>query len=491
MIVRLKRSITLGISMGFLVLFGLLTFPHTGLTQPENQYEGPRFEGERPRRALDHLKSIEKGLAYVAEKTRPAVVTVYVEKKIKKRGFPFKFSPQNKRRRRRKARGLGSGVIIRSNGYIVTNYHVVKDVDEIKVLLHNQKRVNARIVGSDPRTDLAVLKIDRSNLPELDFADSNKLRVGNWAIAVGSPFSLESSVSFGHISALNRSIQATQYENFVQTDAAINRGNSGGPLVNIEGEIIGINTIIQSTSGGSQGIGFASASNLVSRTVSDLIEHGQVKRAWLGVSIQRLSGENLQKHFGTDQGALVAQVKSNSPADTAGLEQGDVIVDLNGESIPGPAELQQSIIQHNPGDSVTLTVIRENERTTIGVTLGIRPSPNRPGREASSKFDGLLRQLGLKLNNLSPEQAQELGLDVNHPVPYVDKIKRGSVAQKSGVRPEDVILTVNRRNVKSVSDLKETLRRLKQQGSDSVLFLIQREGKRLYVSIPLPPEQKQ
>lgn len=474
------RSTVSVLSLG---LYLLMAIPAARTAPDAPTYQGPRFTGERPAEALNTLKNIEKGLHYAAEKARPAVVTIYVTKNVPRRTFPFRFGPQGDRRQ---VRGLGSGVIIRENGYILTNYHVVKNVDEIKVLLYSQERVDATIVGTDPSTDLAVLKIDRTNLPELDFANSNSVQVGDWAIAVGSPFSLRNSVSYGHVSALHRSVQATRYENFIQTDAPINRGNSGGPLVNVEGEIIGINTLIQSTSGGSQGIGFASASNLAKRTATDLIKHGEVRRAWLGVSIQTLSSKALQEHFGADHGALVADVKKNSPAEKAGLKSGDLIVALNETTIQNPKTLQQRVIAHDVGDEVTLTVLRDGERTTLSVTLGARPDQQEASSSNVPEDDGLLPRLGLKLGTVSPEAAKRGGLEVDHPVLVVEGLRRGSVAHRAGLRPKDLILLVNRTEITSVDAFEQYLAKRRKAGKDSVLLLIRRGTRNLYVTLPLP-----
>ncbi len=474
---------------GLFSYLGGTTIPGSTPSRADTVYEGPRFDGNPPGDSLSTLNTIEKGLNYVSKKTRPAVVTVFIEKQVEvKRGFPFGFRPPGQEHPERKVRGLGSGAIIRSDGYIVTNYHVLKDVTDVQVLLHNQNRVDAEIVGTDPSTDLAVLKIDRTNLPELDFADSGKLKVGDWAIAVGSPFSLKNSVSFGHVSALNRSIQATQYENFIQTDAPINRGNSGGPLVNTEGKIIGINTLIQSTSGGSQGIGFASASNLVRRTVNDLIEYGKVKRAWLGVSIQKLPDDQLKENFGASQGALVAEVMDNSPADTAGLQSGDLIVRFEGEPVQGPADLQQSVIKQQPGDEISLKILREKDEKTIEITLGERPEQEKSTKDGPSG-DEIFQRLGLKIGTLTEEQARQLGLEGREELPYVKGLRRGSPAQQAKLRPRDVILSVNQDSVKSVSDLKQSLKGLIKKGADSALLLIQRRSNRLYLSLPLPSEE--
>lgn len=467
-------------------VFLVVSLPVQSTAENGTKYDGPRFEGSLSENSLDLLETVEKGLNQAARKARPAVVTVFVEKKINRnRGFPFRFRSPRQPRRQRKVRGLGSGVIIRSNGYIVTNHHVIEGMTDIKVLLPNQEKVDARLVGADPKTDLAVLKINRTNLPELDFADSDRLKVGQWAIAIGSPFALENSVSYGHVSALERSIQATKYENFVQTDAPINRGNSGGPLVNIRGKIIGINTIIQTTSGGSQGVGFASASNLVKRTVTDLIEHGEVKRSWLGVTIQKLPGKVLEQHFGYDHGALVASVRPGSPADESGLKPGNLIIALGDRTIEGPADLQQAIIAHDIGEDVILRVVRDGKTETVTVTLGERPDPREQAKEQSTGSK-LLAKLGLGLREISADQAREWGFDVDHPLVQVARLVRGSVAHRAGLRPEDVILSLNRETVTSLGSFKKNLSQLAAAGRDSLLLLIRRDQQRLYVTVPLP-----
>ncbi|MFB6347359.1 MAG: Do family serine endopeptidase [bacterium] len=477
------------------LVFGLLSGPVPVYTADTPVYSGPRFEGTVPEESLAVMKQIEKGLNYTAEKSRPAVVTIYVEKNIKRPGFPFRFGPKGipkprrdeGRSQGRKVRGLGSGVIIRSNGYILTNYHVIKDVNEIKVLLHNKKKVSATVVGKDPRTDLAVLKINRRKLPELDFADSSKLNVGQWALAVGSPFSLSNSVSVGHVSALERSIQATQYENFVQTDAPINRGNSGGPLVNIQGEIIGINTIIQSTSGGNQGVGFASASNLAKRTARDLIQYGEVKRAWMGVSIQGLSKRNLQSHFDATQGAVVVKVMTNSPAADGGLKRGDLILAMDGTSIESPTDLQRRVIQHEPGEQVGVVIQRNGEQKKLTITLGERPDAGTSRRaNRSERKESILDKLGLSLTEISPEEANRSGFNVDQPILQIQRIQRGSLAHQSGLRPKDLILSINRTPVKGLNSFRKKMNTMVKSGTESVLLLIHRDGRRLYRSLALP-----
>lgn len=473
--------------MNGLTVLALLIAVTGGAGSPSNAdspaYEGPRFTGERPDGALRALEDIQAGLNYAAAKARPAVVTIYVTREVQRRTFPFRFGPPGRERR---VRGLGSGVIIRSSGYILTNHHVVKNVDRIKVLLHNQQRVSARIVGTDPGTDLAVLKVDRRQLPALEFADSDEVEVGDWALAVGSPFSLQNSVSFGHVSALHRAIQATRYENFIQTDAPINRGNSGGPLVNIEGEIIGINTLIQSTSGGNQGIGFASAANLARRTARDLIEHGEVRRAWMGVSIQQLAPRKLEEHFGADRGAVVSEVQDDSPADRAGLQAGDLIVSLDGRTIEDPGALQRRVIQHDPGEEVRVTVLREGERRTLTVTLGKRPAQTGARSGARSSRDGILSDLGVRLGTVSPKRARRWGVQSDDPVLAIKQVRRGSIAHRAGLRPNDLILTVNRRPLASVEAFRSYLQKAREAGRESVLLLVRRRDNNLFVTLPLP-----
>ena len=305
------------------------------------------------------VRQFSEAFADVAEKAKPAVVTIITNKTINMDRFGgndmfFFFFPEGDRRQEFKTNALGSGVIVdQKNGYILTNNHVVDDVDEIRVKLIDKREFDATVIGKDPKSDLAVLQIEAKNLKEIKLGDSEKIRVGEWVMAVGSPFSenLSHTVTTGIVSALGRSnILASQsYENFIQTDAAINPGNSGGALLNMKGELVGINTAI-ATGGyerGNRGVGFAIPSNMASRIMSDLIEKGYVSRSWLGVYIQELDDKTAKAlDLDTRDGALITDVVSGSPAEKAGIQEGDIIVSFNGESITDPSNLKNVVCGH-------------------------------------------------------------------------------------------------------------------------------------------------
>jgi len=273
-------------------------------------------------------------------------------------------------------RGQGSGFIISKDGYILINNHVVGDADLIKVKLSDGREFKAKVIGTDPQSDVAVIKIDATNLPVLRLGDSDKLEVGEWVIAIGNPFGLSQTVTVGVVSAKGRSrIGINDYEDFIQTDAAINPGNSGGPLVNIHGEAVGMNTAIFSRSGGYMGIGFAIPINMAKAIKDQLLKKGKVTRGWLGVVIQDID-EELAKSFGLEktEGVLIAEVSEGSPAEKAGLKQGDIILRLNGKKVDDLGELRNKIALTAPGTKVKLEVLRENKRRTIQVTIGEQPA---------------------------------------------------------------------------------------------------------------------
>lgn len=458
----------------------------------------------KPKAALETARSMEKAFHYAAEKARPAVVTIYTRKQVKAPGFPFR-TPNGDPRlddffkrffdrpepRSREVTGLGSGIIMRSDGYIVTNYHVVAQADEIEVLLSNRESVKAEVVGTDEESDLAVLKIDRTNLPTLEFADSSKLNVGQYAIAIGSPFQLRNSVSVGHVSALHRAINAKRFEDLVQTDAAINRGNSGGPLINIEGEVIGINTLIMSEgSQGSQGVGFAISSNLAKRTARDLIEYGRVKRPWLGVIIQELTTE-MSKHVDAEHGVIVAEVKDGSPAAKAGIEAGDVILKFNGKTVRTPHDLQRLVLAQKIGDEVEVTVHQQGgDVKSYTVTLGELPSQTGPSEstdesdQSEDKPDNISQKLGMQLEQLTEKEAKQAGVVPPRPVLKVAEIQRGSPAMKANLRPGDLILRVGDEPVESVDQFNSLLSKVKESGESKVLLHVRRDSN-FFTLLPL------
>lgn len=471
-------------------------------------YEGSHETPERPQAALRAAKNVEKALTYASRRARPAVVTIFTRKEVSAPGFPFQAPHGNDRfdeffrrffdvpqQRSRKVTGLGSGMIIRSDGSVLTNYHVIAQADEIEVMLNNRESVKAEVVGSDEESDLAVLKVNRTGLPTLDFANSNELQVGEYAIAIGSPFQMTNSVSVGHVSALHRAINAKRYEDLIQTDAAINQGNSGGPLVNIEGEAIGINTLILSQgSRGSQGVGFAISANLAERTAEDLIEYGRVKRPWLGVVIQEVTSE-MAEHVEAENGVIVSEVKEGSPADESGLKPGDVIVEFDGEDVRTPHDLQRRVLSKSIGDEVTLTVhSREEGRKTLTTTLVELPREDEPrsGRvspdeEESTPEEPMSLKLGMKLGTLSEEEARSQGMVPPRTVLQVQDIKRGSAASQARLQPGDLILRIGNEPITSEEKFNEILTRLHERGEDKVLLHVRRDSN-FFTLLPLDPQ---
>jgi len=469
-------------------------------------YDGPNVVEKRPDESIAVAQQLENAFNFAAERVRPAVVTVYTEKKVEARPFPSPFFrgeqferffddmfPEREGRSRR-VTGLGSGVIIRENGYIITNFHVIKDVDEIQVKLNNDEQIDAEIVGSDPKTDLAVLKIDRTQLPTAEFTNSSEVKVGQWAIAIGSPFHLRNTVNIGHVSATHRSITSprqntSQFQDFIQTDAAINRGNSGGPLVDIEGRVIGINTMIQSTSGGSQGIGFAVSSDLARRTANDLIEHGEVKRPWLGVVIQQLEDEVRKEHFGEEAGVVVSQVVEGSPAEKAGIQQGDFITHFDGKRLKSTADLQNEVLSHTVDDKVTITLKRNEETLELSTTLAELPddpsAAASPQQEPSQQDPQMIEPLGMELEAISPERSEEFGLKRKQPFFQVKEVSPRSPARRRGVKPGALILEVDRRSFSSVQELSGYLKEKVERGGDNALLLINQDGTYFYHAFPL------
>lgn len=350
--------------------------------------------------------------------------------------------------------GLGSGVIIRDDGYIVTNSHVVADADEVTITLHNGKKMDAEVIGTDPQTDIAVIKVDGKDLTSADLGDSDKLKVGQWVVAAGSPFNLSQTITAGIVSAVGRSnVGIAAYEDFIQTDAAINPGNSGGPLVNLRGEVIGINTAIFSRSGGYMGIGFAIPATMVRTIMDRLISDGFVERGYLGIMIQPLD-EDFSRSFsfvGTD-GALVGQVAKDGPAGTAGVQQGDIVVSIDGESVKDPTELKHVVADKKPGSKVELKVYRDGAYRMLKVKLGKLES-EQPGVSTEDSSD----EIGLSYDTLTPEIAARYGIDADAGV-IVLNVDPSSAAARAGLRAGDVISKIDGVLVSDRSGFREALR---------------------------------
>lgn len=432
----------------------------------------------------------------LAEQVKSGVVNIRVEKVVKGReeishffqGDPFGrrnpfgdfFGPRPRGNNRPvpKQHGLGSGFIIDDSGHIVTNNHVIEGADTILVTLSNKKEYKAALIGRDPKTDVALLKIDHANdLNPLAMGDSNALSVGEWVVAVGSPFGLEQTVTAGIVSAKGRVIGAGPYDDFIQTDASINPGNSGGPLINMKGEVIGINTAIVP---GGQGIGFAIPINLVQGIVEQLKNNGEVTRAWLGVGIQDLTKE-LGDYYGikSRKGVLVTEVYENSPASKGGIKVEDVIVSVDGTGVDSGRALSRIIANLPVGEHTRISILQNGKSKDLSVELAKRTDEEITGQIPMKESDGL----GIKASDMSPEIANHFGYGENLQGVVVLEVKQGSKAEKAGVRQGDIVVAVNRVKIKTVGDYRKEVKRV-DEGKEVQLLL--RRGKAGFIALAIP-----
>ncbi len=447
--------------------------------------------------ALQPAVGGDHNFVQIAKTVKPAVVNVFSTRSGKGEGpamTPFddpffrRFFGDEFFRRfeqpHRKERGLGSGVIVEANGLIVTNNHVVSKADEIKVFLSDKREFKAKLIGTDAKTDIAVLKIEADGLHTIAWADSDRLEVGEFVLAVGNPFGLTQTVTLGIVSALGRAAGIAEYEDFIQTDAAINPGNSGGALVNVQGELVGINTAIYSQSGGNMGIGFAVPSNLARSIVEQLVKHGKVVRGWLGVSIQDLSPE-LASQFGLSEpkGVLVSEVLDDSPAKRAGLERGDVIVEYDGKPAENPTQLRNAVAQTIVGKKVVVKFIRDKKTRTVEVAIVEQPkniaqSGGEEGGESASS-SGLLSDLDVR--ELTSELAARFGLGAHERGVLIARVQPGSKADEAGLKEGDLILEVNRQSTATFKAYERVAAKLGK--NQAVLLLIKRQGRPFFVTL--------
>jgi serine protease Do len=382
----------------------------------------------------------------------------------------------------RRQQGAGSGFIISQDGLILTNHHVVGDADRVTVKLTDGREFTAKTIGTDPPSDVAVIKIEAKGLPVLPLGDSDAMEVGDWVIAAGSPFGLTQTITVGVISAKGRSqLGLADFEDFMQTDAAINPGNSGGPLLNLQGEAIGVNTAIASQSGGFIGIGFAIPSNMVKAIQQQLVTRGKVVRGYMGVSIQPLTSALAQSlRINTTEGVLVADVAPGSPAAKAGLKRGDVIVSFNGQAVHDPGHLRNLVAMSAPGTKATLQILRENQKREVSVELAELPRERtaaRGGEEAPAPA-----RLGFGVQNLTPELAKQLGIERPEGV-VVTQVDPNSEAYQAGVRRGMVIREINQQEVKNVEDFRQAVQKAEQ--SKQVLLLVQSPQATMYLTFPI------
>jgi serine protease Do len=435
------------------------------------------------------LGKLSDALAEVADAVRPSVVNISTTSTVTMEDNPegnlfndpfFRrfFGDQfDHHKRKYKSAALGSGVIVSENGYILTNNHVVKGAEEIRVVLSDKREFKGKIVGVDPRTDLAVVKISAKGLPAARMGDSSKLKTGDIVLAVGTPFGLNSTITMGIVSAVGRSnVGIADLEDFIQTDAAINPGNSGGALVNTNGEVVGINTAIFSTSGGYMGIGFAIPSDMAKTVMDSIIKHGKVIRGWLGVSIQDLTPD-IAKSLGIKQetGALVADVVKDSPAEKAGLKRGDVIVSLDGKPVEDSTSLRNMVSAAAPGKTVELKIIREGKEQTLTAALAEFKE-----RKVVKKveYNNVLK--GLTLQELTASLRDQIGIPENVNGVVITDIGADSPAQGI-LQAGDVILEVNRHGIKNLSEYDRLVSKIGEK--DPVLLLIYRDGGTIYITL--------
>jgi len=387
----------------------------------------------------------------------------------------------------RRTQSLGSGFIIDSSGIVVTNFHVVADADEINVILDDNTSYAAEVVGRDQKTDLAVLRVKADvDLPSVPWGDSEASRVGDWIVAIGNPFGLGGSVTAGIISARGRNINAGPYDNFIQTDASINRGNSGGPMFNLDGEVIGINTAIFSPSGGSVGIGFAIPSNLAKRVVAQLVEFGRTKRGWLGVQIQTVNDE-IAESLGLDRarGALVSKVNEGGPADEGGIEAGDVILEFAGREVAEMRNLPRIVADTEIGDVVDVLLWRKGAERSVRVKVGELEEVQEAAFTPHGPTPGRGEVLGMSLSTLNEATRSEFQLGDETKGVLVIGVDGSSAAADRGIRPGDVIVEVNQEPVTSPKEVSDKVKSVQDGGRKSVLLLVERAGDLRFVAVRL------
>ena len=460
---------------------------------------------------VENLRQTGKAFASVAREVSPSVAFIQVEGKTSgptisqfsapfgdnwpfgddlfKRffgdDFPGMPKAQPEPRGERRAMGQGSGFVFASKDgllsdktYILTNNHVVKGAEKIAVKFQDGREFNAKVTGHDPQSDIAVIEIKTGNIPALDWGDSSKLEVGEWVVALGNPFGLSHTLTVGVVSAKGRtSIGINDYEDFIQTDAAINPGNSGGPLVNLDGEVMGINTAIFSRSGGYMGVGFAIPSNLARAIANQLIEQGEVTRGYLGIVIQQLTPD-LAESFGIDarQGILIAQVSEDSPAEKAGLRQGDVIVAYRGEPVRDIGNFRNRVALTAPGSQEQLTILRDGQSKTLSVAIGKLTKDKLTAQGPAQSAD----EIGLTVQTLTPQLAEQFDAKPGEGV-VVTEVRTGSIAATAGIERGSVILQVNRKTVTSAAEFSRAIKN--SRNGKRVLLLVRKDNVQRFVAL--------
>ncbi len=463
--------------LGFICSFNLWYWSNTYATQSKISQQ-----------SIDMLTKMGQAMAEIAEAVKPAIVNISTTRtmKVQERVNPFFndpffkkfFGDQFKTPKERKTISLGSGVIVDSKGYILTANHVVQGAEEINVTLSDKKEFKGTIIGTDAKSDIAVIKIDTDHLQTIKWGDSDKLRVGETVLAIGSPYGLSQTVTMGIVSAVGRAnVGIAEYEDFIQTDAAINPGNSGGAMVNVKGELVGINTAIFSTSGGYQGIGFAVPSNMANIVMQSLIKNGKVIRGWLGVSVQVITPE-LSKQFNLkeEKGALVGDVIEGGPAGEAGIQRGDVIIEYDGKKIDEPYQLRNMVANTSPGKDVELKIIKESRTETKKVTIDEPPAEIL--KPSTSGYNNFLK--GVTVQDLSTEIYSSLNLPKRLKGVIVSDIDEDSPSAMA-LTQGDVIQEINRQKITDIKDYENVASKIKP-GEDILLYVF-RGGLSLYITL--------
>jgi serine protease Do len=439
---------------------------------------------------ISTARDLGQAFVEVSKKVLPSVVSIRSERTVTIspgesfgrdffKGTPFEDffkghggAPPSKQ----KQTGEGSGVIVDAKGYILTNYHVVGEADKITVRLYDGREFKATIRGTDPKTDLAVVHVEAESLPVAVLGDSDKLQVGEWAIAIGSPFGLRETVTVGVISAKGRSgLGTATYEDFIQTDASINPGNSGGPLVNIEGEVIGVNAMIIQPG---QGIGFAIPMNLARTIMSDLITQGKVTRPWVGIGLQDLTEDLVQSfNLKEKEGALVNQVFEGSPAEKAALKAGDIVIEVDGVKVKTSQDLVKEVLKKKVGQNIRLGIIRDGKKLEVPVTTAQMPAEPRDRKAAAEEKK---EWFGIGVRDLTPDVARQLGISKTEGV-LVAQVEAGSAAQESGLRQGDVILEINHQKIRNEEDYRKVMEKVTPE--KGALFLVSRGASTFFVLI--------
>jgi serine protease Do len=491
---RLYLSAAFVLALG--VFGGLVLSSHLNLVSPLPA------KSRIPSKSSDFLTQLSEAQSDVAAAAMPSVVNISTTRVIKSSGeTPFDLFddpffrrffgdqlPHPNIPKEHKEQSLGSGVIVSEDGYIITNNHVIEKAQEIKVVLLNKKDYKAKLIGADPKTDIAVIKIDAKDLPALAWGDSNALKVGQIVFAVGNPFGLNQTVTMGVVSAVGRAnVGIADYEDFIQTDAAINPGNSGGALINAQGALIGINTAILSRTGGYQGIGFAVPSSMARQVMDSLLKFKKVVRGWLGISIQEVTSE-LAEEFGVRdlKGALVSGVMKGSPADKAGLRQGDVVLQIDGRIVEDTGHLRNMVSQTPVGSTVKIKILRQHKELDLSVVIVELPKkisePSGGEDESGETNEGESSALsGLTVHELTPELARRFGRGDDDKGMVVLKVEAGSSIAEAGIRVGDLILQVNRKKTDTLEDYRSAVAGIK--AGDRVLLLVRRKGQDLFVTV--------